>query len=141
LSEATGQHTLSFLLTNLGNATCSLFGYPKIEMLADKHAVLPYVIWHRGDQMVTGRPPALVRVRQGHAAYVSINQYRCDLGTRRPGSRGVAYIRIALASRDHQKLTLRAPSSMSMAYCGWGNPRTFLAVSPFEPTLRATTGH
>src|SRR5262249_53082680 len=98
---------------------------------------LPFVIGHRGDQMVTGRSPHHVRLAPGGAAIVAINQYRCDLGYTR---RQLAYrIRLGLPGKDPARVTLRGPLATVLAYCGMGDPGSLLSVSPFEPTLAAAT--
>lgn len=80
VSEATGQHSLGLVLTNSSNVTCHLIGYPGISLIDSAAAALPLAYRHGGDQMVTSSAPKNVNLPPRSAAYVLINQYRCDLG-------------------------------------------------------------
>jgi Domain of unknown function (DUF4232) len=127
VSPETGDHPLALRLVNRGTRTCRVRGYPKL-VLEDRHGRIPFVITHRGDEMVTTKPPVTVTVRPGRAAYVLLNHYRCDLG----GLRAAAMLRIGASA-----LRLTNPYRMPN-WCGKGDPGSVLAVSPFEPTLGAT---
>jgi hypothetical protein len=130
MSEATGQHTLVFVLTNRGSTACTLEGYPRVA-LRDAHGRLPFVIRHGGDQMLTNRAPARVRVAPGRHAYVALNKYRCDGGDRRRPSR--ALVRPPSSSR-----WLSAPVvGWFFGWCGPGDPGSIVDVTPVEPTRHA----
>ena len=133
-SPKTGQNPLVLSLTNHGIAACFLRGYPDV-WLQDRAGVIPFSIRHGNDQMVTGRQPRQVLIRPDGAAFVLLNNYRCDLGPRRAA----------------QTLTLRLPATPHRAgnaltvlthgvprYCGQGDPGSIVVVSPFEPTITLT---
>ena len=130
VSPGTGDHPLALRLVNRGSGTCRVRGYPNI-VLQDRHGRIPFVITHRGDQMVTSKPPVTITVRPHRAAYVLLNNYRCDLG----GRRSATLLRIG-ASTLHLTDPYRRPN-----WCGKGDRGSILAVSPYEPTLRATLAH
>ena len=127
VSEKTGQHTVTLRLVNRASRACALDGYPRIRAY-DRAGLIPFAITHRGDQMVTSRRPRRILVRPGHAAFVALNHYRCDRGD----LRAATTLRINTTA-----VRLRDPYQR-LAYCGRGDPGSTLAVSPFEPTLRAT---
>ena len=137
ISEATGQHSLALELVNRSSSRCFFRGYPRV-VLRDENGVIPFRISHRGDQMVTSRPPTRVVVGRGHAAYVLVNNYRCDLGV----ARTARTLRISVAGAPaNDAASLLISSRRRPMYCGRGDPGSILAVSPFEPTLRATLKH
>jgi Protein of unknown function (DUF4232) len=127
ITPVTGQNPLAVQVMNRASRTCRLRGYPKVAF-EDRAGRIPFVITHRGDQMVTNEPPVTVVLRPRAAAYVLLNHYRCDLGDRR-----IATILRIGASR--LRLTDRY---RRVRWCGKGDPGSTLAVSPFEPTLAAT---
>ena len=130
VTEATGQHTLALRLRNNGGA-CFFDGYPSVTLL-DRHGAIPFVISHRGDQMVTNRPPRRFVVARGGAAFVVMNQYRCDLGDRRTAN----VVRLGSGATFRIANRWRKPH-----YCGRGDPGSTLAVAPFVPTLHAGLRH
>lgn len=129
ISPATGQNPHPIRVVNTG-AACRLDGYPSIQLRDRRNARLPFVIRTSGDQMVTDRMPAPVSLHRGAAAWFLIDKYRCDTGDR------------AFATR----LVLEGGGSsatvtISLPYCGRGDPGSIVHVSPYEPTLRATLRH
>jgi Domain of unknown function (DUF4232) len=64
VSEATEQATLALRLVNRGDRDCTLNGYPSLRLL-DSRGVIPFVVKHGRDQMITPRPPRPVLVRPG----------------------------------------------------------------------------
>jgi hypothetical protein len=73
-----------------------------------------------------------------HAAFVVLNHYRCDNGS----LRGATHVVIGSAGAHATAglaLTITDPYKM-LSYCGAGDPGSTLAVSPFEPSLRAALG-
>jgi hypothetical protein len=134
ISEATGQNTLALRLVNRNGATCFLRGYPTVSAY-DRRGMIPFLIRHGGDQMLTSRPPTRVVVRQNGAAFVLLNRYRCDLGDRRTATR--VSVRRAGATRAESVSVKLAVTNNRLRYCGEGDPGSTLTVSPFEPTVRA----
>lgn len=134
VSEATGQHTTTLRLINRGRRACILFGYPKISVY-DRAGLLPFAITHDGDQMVTARRPKRVIVRHGRAAFVVLNQYRCDLGVLRTGA--ILRIGVGRVTQSGMAAIRMTDPYRRLDYCGRGDPGSILAVSPFEPTVRA----
>jgi Protein of unknown function (DUF4232) len=138
ISEATGQDTTALRLVNRKVATCFLRGYPNVTAY-DRQGMIPFLVRHGGDQMITSRPPTRVVVRRNRAAFVLLNHYRCDLGDQRTPTS----VRITLAGRtstESASLKLTVANSR-LRYCGKGDPGSILTVSPFEPTLRAAFRH
>lgn len=133
-SEATGQHTLGFVLTNRGPRACTLDGYPKLEF-RDAKGRVPFVIHRGGDQMLTNRPPGRVRFAPGHHAYVAVNKYRCDRGDKRDPTE-------VLLVPPGGGTRLSAPvRDRFTGWCGQGDPGSVVSVTPVEPTLRALSAH
>lgn len=129
-SEATGQHTLTFILTNRGASACTLDGYPQVEF-RDAKGRVPFVFHHGGDQMLTTRAPARVRFAPGRHAYVALNKYRCDLGDKREPSRAV----LVPPGGGTQ---LSAPvTGWFFGWCGPGDPGSTVSVTPIEATAAA----
>ncbi|MFL5918734.1 MAG: N-acetylmuramoyl-L-alanine amidase [Gaiellaceae bacterium] len=124
VSPATGQHPLTLQLRNDG-PRCGVDGYPNV-VLRDRHGAIPFAITHRGDQMVAARAPTRFVVDHGRSAFVMLNNYRCDLGTKRAAT----VVQVGGAS-----LRLRDPLSRPN-YCGPGDPGSTIAVSPFVRRLR-----
>jgi Protein of unknown function (DUF4232) len=132
LGHPTGSNMLLLVVRNRA-AACVLYGYPRLALL-DARGPLPFVISHRGDQVVTSARPRRIRVRAGGSAVVLADKYRCDLGDRRkpravrlafPGRRSGTALTLSLQARRQYD---------DLAYCGPGDPGSILAVSPFEPT-------
>ena len=133
ISEATGQHTLALRLTNHRSA-CTLYGVPAM-WFEDAHGRIPFEVRRGTDQMIAAPYALPVQVRRGGDAWVVINHYRCDVGTKRAAN----VIRIGLqdaAYSDTITVKVRNPYSM-VDYCGKGDPGSTITVAPFEPTLTA----
>ena len=137
ISPSSGMNPLAVRITNLG-PPCTLRGYPAIFVHARHGRELPFVIARSGDQMVTDAPPVTVTLRRGAAAWIRLNNYRCDLGVRAMGRRLVIGVRTD-ANRLSLALHPDRPRGDFMAYCGPGDPGSILHVSPFEPTEQATS--
>ena len=134
VSEATGQHSLALKLVNRSRSGCFFDGYPSVS-LRDGTGVLPFVITHRGDQMVTARGPTRFLVAPGHSAFVLLNHYRCDRGSLRAATHVVIG---SAGAHPTAAIVLKITDPYKMlSYCGAGDPGSTLAVSPFEPALRA----
>jgi len=140
-SEATGQHTLILRLTSRARRTCSLDGFPRVTFY-DRRGAIPFVINHRGDQMIARRRPQPVSVDPHHPVWIALNKYRCDRGSRRR----TTLIRIARGGEPvHAPATLALPSSTPLAerspdYCGEGDPGSIVTVSPFASTFWQAMG-
>ncbi len=133
ISEPTGQHSLSLLLTNTAHQACYLNGYPTVALVDSRGAIVPFSYSRSGDQVVTSALPSLVVIGPGGAAYVTINKYRCDLGDHQ----------IAAAARltppgDTEPLQTPIGQYPILGYCGNGDPGSTVHVSPVEPTVGAT---
>lgn len=136
VSEPTGQHTLSLTLTNRSTGSCSLFGYPTVNEFDAAGAVLPFVYQDHGDQVVTASAPKRVELSPGGVAFVTLNKYRCDLGDRSL----VSNVQLRLPDDDTPlELFLSASrTTVSLGYCGVGDPGSVVSVSPIAPTFEAT---
>jgi len=132
-SEPTGQRTLALTLTNSSGSGCYLFGYPDVAFLDAGGKVLPLLYERTGDQVVTSGPPVHVDLAPGASAYVTVNKYRCDTGDLMLG----ATARLTL-SGETSSLQIPVIESISMNYCGPGDPGSTAHVSPFEPSQLAT---
>ena len=125
---------------------CASGLYPRVHRLAEsaaddlqsrKLALSPPTdsVLPRGGRLPL-RPVRFV-VRAGGSAWVVLNNDRCDLGRKRAATR----VPIANANSPGGALPLVSVESLPRPdYCGHGNPGSTLAVSPFEPTLRAALG-
>lgn len=103
-SEATGQHTATFVVANDGDGSCTLRGYPTIVLLDSRGRTLGFSYSHRGDQMITRDRPRTVEIRAGGHAAFAFNKYRCDLHAtavarlariRLPGAHAWVQVRLA----------------------------------------------
>jgi uncharacterized protein DUF4232 len=134
VSPTTGAHPIALRLVDRGAGTCFVRGYPSVA-LSDAQGVIPFVYSHRGDTMVTSRPPRTVPLRPGSSAYVLLDKFRCDLGDRRVSTR----VRLWIEGSPMHGASV-ALSAMRIALCKPGIPAEgrIVHVSPFEPTLAAT---
>jgi hypothetical protein len=137
VSAATGQNPFAVRLTNRGRDACVLNGYPVVSF-SDRRGALPLDVrqggGHGGDQQVTRRSPRRVLIRPGHAAYVILNKYRCDLGT----SRVATGMQLALpgSSRPVGSVSLRSLGA-GFGYCKRVSTFNVVSVSPFVPSIAA----
>jgi hypothetical protein len=133
VSEPTGQHTLSFELTNRSSAGCRLDGYPGVALLDATSRSVPFEYTDGGDQVVTSKPPSNVDLAPGGIGYVTINKYRCDAGDVSQSAR----LRLTPPD-DSNTIELPIPVDRNFAYCGTGDPGSMVYVSPVEPNFIAT---
>jgi hypothetical protein len=140
VSEATEQHTLALRLVNRGSRTCALDGYPRVQLL-DRRGVIPFPIQDAHDQMITTRPPERVTVRPGGAAFVILNKNTCVNPVSSSVRRSTTVIEVGMRGAPGAavlKVPRRVPFPWRVPdYCGKGQDGSTIAVSPFEPTVRA----
>ena len=130
--EPTGQHTLTFVLTNTSKQPCELFGYPGVALLDDSGQEIPFTYAHSGDQVVTSRSPRQVELQPSEAAYITINKYRCDVGDREK----VHTVELLVPGAASPIQLALSPTAMTFAYCGPGDPGSVVSVSPIAATMR-----
>jgi hypothetical protein len=129
-SEATEQHTLILLLRNISAHGCTLEGYPAITLTSGSGAVLPFAYHHRGDQMLTGDPPAPVRLAPGATAYAGLNKNACVTFS------SASARRIQLTPPgSSQSLSVTLPPYPSLDYCGPADPGHAVDVIPVQPRM------
>jgi hypothetical protein len=142
ISEATEQHTLALRLVNRGSRTCELRGYPRVRLL-DRRGVIPFAIKDAHDQMITPRPPRAIVVRPGGSAFMILNKNTCVNAVSSSAARSTTVLKIGMFAVPSAALAvLRLPSQVPFPwrvpdYCGKGQVGSTIAVSPFEPTVRA----
>jgi hypothetical protein len=141
VSPMTGEHAVLYALRNRGSVSCTLDGYPQVVLYDAKGAALPLHYTKGGGEYVTSKKPATVIVAPGASAYVLIAKYRCDIGD----VAGAAALRLTVPATDGVPFVGRDAAATSgvgaLAYC-LGGPHDLgqtVAVSPFEPTPRATS--
>lgn len=137
ISEPTGQRSLSLTLTNKSTRSCSLFGYPTVRLLDAAGRELPFDYLQAGDQVVTAHPPTRVDLPPASTAFVTLNKYRCDLG-----SQSTAGIVELSPPGDTAALQVILPSTaLPLAFCGPRDPGSTVAVSPVGATFGDTVAH
>lgn len=135
VSEPTGQHTLSLVITNTSKTGCYLFGYPNVALVDRANRVLPLQYERTGDQVVTSATPNHVDMAPGASAYVTLNKYRCDTTDLMQATEARLTPPDLASSR-----TVSITDNVSMDYCGPGDPGSIVHVSPVEPSYQATYG-
>lgn len=136
VSATTGAHPIALRVVNRSRSECWLKGYPAV-VLRDGRGAIPFVYVHRGDIMVTSRPSRAVVLRPGASAYVLLDKFRCDLGSRRDSTS----VQIGLEGspvRSHPVALRGGGLFISLCKPGLRAEGRVVFVSPFEPTLRAT---
>jgi Protein of unknown function (DUF4232) len=133
VSPGTGQNPFVFAVTNRSAKACWLKGYPSVALLNSRGRPLPFVISHRGDQMVTSNRPHRVWLRPHRPAFFALNKYRCDRGFAL--SRLVRRVRIGLPAQPRRSRTISLPRWPQIGYCGRGDAGSTVAVSPVVSTL------
>jgi uncharacterized protein DUF4232 len=128
VSERTQQSTLLVEIRNISATGCGLRGYPGIVLAGRGGARLPFRYRRGGDQMLTGRAPALVPLSPGAVAYLAINKNHCVTFTRRIASR----LEVTLPG-DRQPVSLRLARYPILDYCGRNDPGHTIDVTPVEP--------
>ena len=135
VSEATGQSTVSVVLTNRLSHSCTLRGYPTIALLDGRSRKLSFSYSHHGDQMITSKKPAAVRVAAGGSAIFLFNKYRCDVRALNVART----LRVALPGSDIVR-PVRMQQYPIITYCRQA-PSLTVAVSPIERHLVDAFAH
>ena len=125
VSEATGQRTIDWSLTDLGSP-CVLDGYPTVTALDQQDRVLNFTYSHSGDQMTTAATPQPVYLPTGSSAWVRLNKYRCDVTIQDTTTSFEFALPSGGGTLDASDPTRR------FDYCAEPASST-IAVSPFEP--------
>lgn len=128
VSPATGEVAATYTIENVSTTPCTLFGIPKITLLAADGTVLPLWYTHKPTQYVPAQRPKPVIVSPGQTtASLLVAKYRCDGGdlTR------AATIQISISG---EPLAARV-GNPEIAYCRGGphDPGQVVAVSAFTP--------
>jgi hypothetical protein len=140
VSPATGQHPYVFRLENRSRASCLLKGYPSVALLDARGHARPFVISHRGDQMVTPALPKVVRLRPGRSAFFMLNKYRCDLGF--ASTQRIRQLRIGLPAEPRaMRLKIALPRWPQIGYCGRGDAGSVVTVSRIASTVAGVSRH
>jgi hypothetical protein len=90
ISPETGEHATPFDLRNVGAATCSLRGYPRVRLF-DRRGAMPFRYERGGRYFFIDESPKTVLLRPGARASFVVAQYRCDVGVRSGATRVVVY--------------------------------------------------
>lgn len=128
VSEATGQHTLDLVLTNISGSTCKLSGYPTVALFDHADNVLPFRYSTGGDQMTVSGPPPLVALAPGQDAYLRINKYGCDIHAQASAST----LRLTLPGAT-SSITVTLGQYPIIDYCH-ETASLVVAISPVEPS-------
>jgi len=137
----TGEHAVMYALTNRGPVACTVSGYPKVVLYDAGGAALPFRYAEGGGAYVTSRKPVTVVLARGASACVLVAKYRCDAGI----VHNATAIRLALPAARGAVFAGReavaSTGSEGLSYCRGGrhDPGQMVAVSPVEPTWRATS--
>jgi Domain of unknown function (DUF4232) len=69
---AAGTIEVTLALKNVGGSTCTLGGYPGLQLQASSGAALPTTVVRKGTYAFTSMPPTTVTVAPGQSVYVNI---------------------------------------------------------------------
>ena len=134
-SEATGENSVLFTLTNHGKFACHLYGHPGVRLYDNKGRVLPFRYTWAGTQYVAQTAPKMVVLRPGARGYFLVVKYRCDIGI----AMVAKTIRVYPPNTTQQLIGSAAPfvDAGGFMYCKGGSkdPGNLVEVSP----VRATT--
>jgi hypothetical protein len=65
--------------TNHGSNTCTLSGYPKVELVNDHGGAIPTTDYHGGGFAISPAPPTVVALRPGDPAFFAIETVTCSV--------------------------------------------------------------
>jgi hypothetical protein len=121
-------------LVNHGKGSCTLEGYPRLQLRSVSGTLYGYSYRDRGDAEVTAHKPAVVTVSPGHGAWVLLNKTPC-IGNVEGRLVHQVWLMPPGASTY---LHLELGNIVLFDYCGAGDPGHTIDVSPFEPSAAAT---
>ena len=102
-------HALAGSIGNLGDAACSLNGYPELTFVDTENKVMPFVVSHRTGPLVRHVTPARVGVPAGHAVYFLVDKMQCSnaagatlatVGVRVPGDVSETHLAVTASGYD-----------------------------------------
>jgi Domain of unknown function (DUF4232) len=137
----TGEHAVTYRLTNRGQHSCWVHGYPRVALYSAAGKVLPFRYAAGGGAYVTASKPVTVVLARGAWAYILVAKYRCDLGIARdatsiwltvPAAHGTSFSR-------REPVGISGPPGLSYCLGGRHDPGQLVTVSPLEPTLLAAS--
>lgn len=135
---ATQEEAHSITITNTSPTTCQLHGYANFITYGPRGEVLPFTFAHRatGGWPMATRAPRAFTITPRSSAYVFFAQIACYTGYRALGHR--IAVRLPDSRYGSKVLTLAVPLALCKGPAATiGN---VIALSPIEPTLRATEG-
>jgi hypothetical protein len=142
VSEASGQNTIVFRLTNRASSPCRLYGYPVVRLLAANGQAFPFKFGTRGDMMLTTAKPAPIELAPGATAFGAVDKYRCDLGDKGRVTR----IEVVPPGQTRALVTGLGDWATvgDFGYCGPGDPGSSVDIAPLVATpdklLRSVAG-
>jgi hypothetical protein len=134
----TGEHAVTYTLTNAGSSACSLEGYPTITLYDGWGAELGLRPTRSGFRYATRKPPAPVVLMPRALAYFLVAKYACDLGA----TATAVTVRVSLPSVTGALTAPANPSgrdvgTLSSCKGAADNPGQLFEVSPFESSQDA----
>lgn len=132
-SEKTEQDSSMLTISNVGQVSCYLFGYPGISLFDGKGDPLHLSDQWTGDGMVTSSHPRRVTLGSGSTGYVLINKNSCAGYPDAVASS----LRLILPGAT-TSLTATSPGLNFLTSCRDGGEAD-LDISPVEPTAAATS--
>jgi hypothetical protein len=128
----TKQSPLLLALVNHGSRTCTLDGYPRIQLGSSAGSVYSFAYRDRGDQEVTHAAPSRLALRRGAVAWVMINKNHCVLHA----LGAVHTLRLSPpGDTGFLSLTLGAQQPI-YTYCAAPDPGHYVDISPLESSPR-----
>lgn len=130
----TQQSPLLLALVNRGSHTCTLDGYPRIQLDSSAGAAYPFAYRDRGDDEVTHAPPGRVALRPGAVAWVMINKNHCVVR-----ALGAAHALRLSPPGDTAFLSLTLGAQQPIyTYCPAPDPGHYVDISPLESSASRT---
>jgi hypothetical protein len=130
----TGEHAIVIVITNKGQTTCVLGGYPAVAIRAAKRA-LPFTYDDGGGPYLAKTTPRMLTLSPGdHAAFL-VAKYRCDVGELAIATGIDVWLPGVPGSK---MLPLTGPGVGTLALCrkakpaGPPDPGNIVALSPLE---------
>jgi hypothetical protein len=134
ISPATGEQGVAFFVTNRSGSTCSLKGYPRVELIASGKP-MPFDYQDGGGPYITTRKPEEVTLLPRGRAEFLVAKYRCDVGEIQPPA---SVMRVTLPGsstvlrRHHSRVVQEAGLNYCKAFRGppASDPGNTVVVSP-----------